>query len=132
MSPPPSAVPAERVRQIALVLPSVTERLSHGEPTFFVNDKKTFVMTVDNHHGDGIVGIWVAAPPGEQEARIHEDSSVYFRPPYVGHRGWLGIRLDTTPPLDQTTLTELIHEAWCVVAPKKLLAEFERNMPSAT
>ncbi len=121
--------PVDRVRKIAASLPSVTERLSHGEPTFFINDKKTFVTTVNDHHGDGIFGMWIAAGPGEQEARIDEDPQVYFRPPYVGHRGWLGVRLDTDPLLDDATLTELIHEAWCLIAPKKLVAEFERTAP---
>ena len=120
-----TADPVQRVRSIALQLPQTTERLSHGEPTFFINDKKTFVMTVNDHHGDGILGMWIAAPKGEQESLIGENPRVYFRPPYVGHRGWVGVRLDTDPVLDQQTLVELIHQAWSEVAPKKLLAAHE-------
>ena len=82
-------------------------------------------MTVNDHHGDGILGMWIAAPKGEQESLIGENPRVYFRPPYVGHRGWVGVRLDTDPVLDQQTLVELIHQAWSEVAPKKLLAAFE-------
>jgi hypothetical protein len=116
----------DRIRAVASALPEVTERLSHGEPTFFINDKKTFVMTVNDHHGDGVFGMWIPAAPGEQESRIEEDPMIFFRPPYVGHRGWIGVRLDTNPAIDDETLTELIQDAWCLVAPKKLLAAFEQ------
>ena len=88
-----------QVRQICLALPEATERLSHGSPTFFVRDKKTFVMFVDDHHGDGILGIWCAAPPGVQEQLVDEEPERFFVPPYVGHRGWLGVRLDRRPRL---------------------------------
>ena len=91
-SPTASEVALTHVRATALALPEAVERLSHGSPSFFIGGKKTFVMFVDDHHGDGNIGIWCAAPPGEQAARIDEDSAVFFRPPYVGGRGWLGVR----------------------------------------
>jgi hypothetical protein len=128
MRPNPNGdIPIDRIRRIASALPAVTERMSHGEPTFFINDKKTFVMTVNDHHGDGIFGMWLAAGPGEQQARMDENPAVFFRPPYVGHRGWLGVRLDTTPPIDEETLIELITEAWCLIAPQKLVAAWEQD-----
>ena len=88
----------ERLRSLCAALPEVTEKLSHGSPTWFV--KKTFVTWVDDHHGDGNTGIWCAAPPGAQEALVGSGDPRFFRPPYVGHRGWLGVRLvcPTAPP----------------------------------
>src|SRR5947209_9010071 len=85
--------PLERLRALCLALPETTERLSHGEPTWFVRDKKTFVMYADNHH-DNVLAFWCAAPPGAQELLVSGDPERYFRPPYVGHRGWLGVRLE--------------------------------------
>ena len=95
-----TADPFAQVRAHCLALPGVAERLSHGAPTFFTKDGKgpSFVMCHDDHHGDGIVGLWLAAPAGAQEAAVADDPDSYFRPPYVGHRGWLGVRLDRDLP----------------------------------
>jgi hypothetical protein len=82
-----------RVRRICSALPGVTEKLSHGEPTFFVR-KKVFAMFANNHHHDGHVAVWIPAPPGLQEALIGTAPDTYFRPPYVGVKGWVGIDLD--------------------------------------
>ena len=82
------------VRERCIALPEATERMSHGAPTFFVRDKKSFVMFHDDHHGDGRLALWCAAPPGVQELVIEQDGARFFRPPYVGHRGWVGLRLD--------------------------------------
>jgi hypothetical protein len=113
-------------------MPKATERISHGEPTFFINDKKSFVMSVNNHHGDGIVGFWCAAEPGAQDALIAENPALFYRPPYVGHRGWIGVRLDTTPPIDDDRLRELVEEAWYQVAPITLRRQFDvRNLTSS-
>ena len=111
----------DRVREICLGLPEVTERLSHGQPAFFVRGKKTFVMFLDDHHGDGRLAIWCAAPEGMQEALIAGDPEHYFRPPYVGHRGWLGVRLDVPDP-DWDEVAELVTDASRQVAPRKLVA----------
>jgi hypothetical protein len=100
----------KRVRKICLALPDVNERASHGAPTFFIRDKRSFLMFHDNHHGDGRLAIWCAAPAGMQEARIEEAPDVYFRPPYVGHRGWLGIRLDRRLPVAE--LAGAIEDAY--------------------
>jgi hypothetical protein len=107
-----------QVRAACLELPEVNERLSHGCPTFFIRDKKSFVMFVDDHHGDGIVGIWCAAPPGTQEPRR------FFYPPYVGYRGWIGVRLDVDP--DWHEVAGIVTDAYCVVAPKTLVAQIRR------
>ena len=81
------------VRATCLALPNTSERHSHGAPTFFVG-KRAFVTFHDDHHGDGRLAIWCAAPDGEQQALVDADPEVYFVPPYVGKRGWLGVRLD--------------------------------------
>src|SRR5580765_1932454 len=91
----------ERVRAICLALPETTERLSHGSPTWFVRDKKTFVMYLDNHHDDGRLALWCAAPAGVQHTLVTEEPDRFFRPPYVGGRGWLGVRLDRAVDWDE-------------------------------
>jgi hypothetical protein len=103
-------------------LPEVSERLSHGEPTWFVRGKKTFVMFADHHHDDRL-GFWCAAPPGVQEALVGAEPRKFFRPPYVGHRGWLGVYLDVR--VDWTEIAEIVADAYRVVAPKRLVAELD-------
>ncbi len=115
--------PLERVRAICLALPEVEERLSHGAPTWFVRGKKTIAMWVDDHHGDGNVGIWCAAPDGVQEEMVGLEPDRFFRPPYVGHRGWIGVRLDRQADWDE--VAEILADAYRCVAPKKLVAELD-------
>lgn len=112
-----------RVRKVCAELPEVEERPSHGSPAFFVRGKKTLAMFVDDHHGDGILGIWCAAPPGVQEQMIDEDPAVFFRPPYVGHRGWIGVRLSRT--VTDAELRSILEDAFRVVAPKTLVARLD-------
>jgi pimeloyl-ACP methyl ester carboxylesterase len=89
-----------RIRELCLALPGTEERLSHGSPTFFFRGKRAFASYLDDHHGDGRLAIWCAAPPGMQNAFVGHDPERYFVPPYVGHRGWLGVRLDRGLPWD--------------------------------
>jgi hypothetical protein len=110
----------DRVRELCLSLPETNERLSHGQPTFFIRDKKTFVMYLDNHHDDGRLALWCAAPEGMQAALVDGAPEHYFVPPYVGHRGWVGVRLDRD--LDWNEIAGAIEEAYITVAPRKLLA----------
>lgn len=107
----------ESLREVCLALPEVTERLSHGEPTWFVRGRKTFVMYADQHHDDRL-GFWCAAPPGVQEEMTGAEPDRFFRPPYVGHRGWLGVYLDV--PVDWDEVRAVVREAYRVVAPKSL------------
>jgi hypothetical protein len=109
-----------RIRALCLGLPETSERLSHGQPTFFVRDKRAFVMVLTNHHGDGRFAIWCAAQDGVQEMLVEADSERFFRPPYVGHRGWLGVRLDHGIHWDE--LTGIVEDAYAEVAPRKLVA----------
>lgn len=112
-----------RVRAICHGLPEVEERLSHGAPTFFVRGKKTFVMFLDDHHGDGRLAVWCAAPAGVQAELVETEPDRFFVPPYVGHRGWLGLRLDRSP--DWVELREILIEAYRSVAPKALVARVD-------
>ena len=105
-----------RVRRICSAMPGASEKLSHGEPTFFVA-KKVFAMFDNNHHNDGHIAVWIPAPPGLQAMLINSSPDTYFRPPYVGIRGWVGIELDRIGDED---LASHIREAWGLVAPKKL------------
>jgi hypothetical protein len=115
---------AGRLREICLVLPEVTERTSHGAPTWFVRDKKSFVMLwADGHHRDTFPHLWCAGLPGAQEALIGSAPDRFFRPQYVGHRGWVGVRLDGE--VDGAELAELCADAYRAVAPAKLIAQLE-------
>jgi hypothetical protein len=105
-----------RVRQLCSLLPETTERLSHGEPTFFVRNK-VFVMFANNHHNDGHIAVWLPVPPGFQEGLIETSPHIYFKPPYVGARGWIGIELER---IDDTDLQMYITMAWELIAPKRL------------
>lgn len=108
-----------RLRGICLTLPEVEERLSHGEPAWFAGGKRLFVTFADRHH-DERVACWCAAPPGAQEALVAHHPERFFRPPYVGHRGWLGVFLDV--PVDWDEVAELVRDAYLLVAPKRLAA----------
>jgi hypothetical protein len=109
----------ERIRNVCLALPETSERLSHGAPTFFVREKRAFVMVLTNHHGDGRFAIWCAAAPGMQEMLVEADPERFFRPPYVGHRGWLGVRLDRS--LDWDEVAGIVEDAYAEVAPPTLV-----------
>lgn len=114
--------PVDRLRALCLNLPEVTERLSHGSPTWFVRDKKTLVTLDDHHHGADHLAIWCPAPPGVQAELVEQEPDRFFRPPYVGGRGWLGVRLDIDP-LDWDEITLIIEDAYRLVAPKSLVAQ---------
>lgn len=115
----------KRVRRICAAFPESTERLSHGEPTFFVR-KKVFAMFSNNHHNDGHISVLVPAPPGVQGMLIEGASEKFYRPPYVGGAGWVGIELAR---IDDEELAFHIREAWRLVAPKRLQASLELKPP---
>jgi hypothetical protein len=114
----------ERLRKICMAFPEVTERLSHGEPTWFVRDKKVFVTSSDHHHDDR-TGFWCAAPPSEQEALVTSRPKNFFRPPYVGGRGWLGVYLDVA--VDWKEIAEIVEESYRIIAPKKLVERLDER-----
>jgi hypothetical protein len=108
--------PYARVRAICSALPETSERLSHGEATWFVG-KRSFATSADRHHDDRR-SLWLAAPPGAQETLAEADPTRFFRPPYVGHRGWLGVYLDVPVVWDE--LESLVRDAWTVVATPRI------------
>jgi hypothetical protein len=114
--------PIERLRRICLALPEVIERLSHGEPTFFVRDRKTFVSVADHHH-DCRLAFWCAAPDGYQRMLVEAEPDRFFVPAYVGHRGWLGVYLDV--PLDWDEIRTIVEGAYRTVAPRGLVARLD-------
>ena len=114
-----------RVREICLAFPEVTEKLSHGAPAFFV--RKQFVaLWPDGHHDNVFPHLWCAAETGVQEALVAA-SGRYFRPPYVGHRGWVGVRLDGA--VDWAEVAELLQDAYRLTAPPRLAALIDTSDP---
>jgi hypothetical protein len=113
----------ERVRHICAGLPETTEKLSHGEPTFFVR-KKVYAMFSNNHHNDGHIAVTIPAAIGIQEALIEVSPEKFYRPPYVGVRGWVGIELEH---ISDEELTLHLREAWRLIAPEKLRALVEAS-----
>ena len=112
---------AGQLRAICLALPEVTERPSHGTPTWFVQGKKAFVqLWADGHHDHDFAHLWCAGQPGAQAELAAAGPGRFFRPPYVGHRGWIGVRLDGD--LDWAEIAELCQDAYRAVAPARLAA----------
>jgi len=109
-----------RLRAICLALPEANERISHGEPTWFAGKGKTFAMLDNHHHGAAHLGVWLPQPPDMQAALVESDPALFFRPPYLGPRGWVGVVLDTGPDWDM--VGALVREAYRHVATKKLIA----------
>jgi len=108
----------DRLREICLALPNATEKLAWGEPTWRVRGK-LFAQLDDHHHGADHLAVWLPAGLGEQEAMIFTDPSRFFRPPYVGPRGWVGVRIDRRP--SWTQVAALVESAYRQVAPPRLL-----------
>ena len=110
--------PVDRLRAICLALPETTEKLAHGEPTWRVGGKM-FATLDDHHHGADRLAVWLAAALGDQEALVAQNPSRFFVPPYVGHRGWVGVRIDGRA--DWRRVTSVVRDAYVQVAPKRLL-----------
>jgi hypothetical protein len=116
-----------RLRAICLALPEVTERPSHGAPTWFVRDKSAFVtLWADGHHDHHFPHLWCAAPPGGQAELVASGADRFFRPPYVGGRGWIGVRLDAAG-VSWPEIAELCEDAYRVIAPRRLVAELDQR-----
>lgn len=111
-----------RLSQLCLALPETSERLRHGEPSWFVRGKKTFVAYADHHH-DERLAFWCAAPSGVQDGLVRSDPERFFVPPYVGYRGWLGVWLDI--PIDWAEIGHLVISAYRTVAPKQLFSDLD-------
>jgi hypothetical protein len=114
------------VRSICLALPEVSERLSHGAPSWFVRGKRTLAMFLDDHHGDGILGLWCPAFPGVQEELVETEPDRFYRPPYVGPSGWIGVRLDRA--VDWAEVAAILTDSYRKVAPKTLVKQLEASL----
>ncbi len=110
----------ERLRRICLALPEAVQKLSHGQPTWFAGKGKVFAMLDDHHHGAPHLGVWLPQPLGAQEAWIAVDPARFYRPPYVGASGWVGMVLDRKP--DWAAVGRLVRDAYRHVATAKLRA----------
>ena len=117
--------PLTKLRTICLAFPEASEQNFGGHensPTFRVRGK-IFAMYTDDHHGDGRVAVWCKAPHGAQEVIVSSDPERFFVPPYVGPKGWIGVRLDR--PVDSEQLAGLIEESYRMTAPKRLLKQID-------
>src|SRR3990172_9553602 len=114
----------ERLREICLALPEATEKIAWGEPTFRVRNK-IFAQCDNDHHGSGHFAVWCKAEPGAQEILVGADPERFFVPPYVGHKGWIGIRLDVD--IDWGVVAGLLEEGYRMTAPKRLTALLEEE-----
>jgi hypothetical protein len=120
----------DQVRRIALSLPGVTERESHGEPCFFVSDKRPLCYFHDNHRGDGRISLWCPAPPGVADELTSSEPNRFFRPTPSASgvfATWLGVYLDTEGDdhVDWSEIAAIVEDAFRVVAPKALIAELD-------
>ena len=111
--------PIERLRAICLALPEAAEKQAWGDPTFRVRDK-IFAM---EKRGDGRVSLWCKAPPGSQEILVGADPERFFVPPYVGNKGWIGMRLDRDP--DWEEVAAVVKRSYRLIAPKRLARTVE-------
>jgi hypothetical protein len=111
-----------RIRSICLGFPGATEKLSHGSPGFFAGRQFT-MLWMDGHHEHDFAHLWCAAPEGAQSALIASNPTRFFRPPYVGARGWVGVRLEGD--LDLEELDTLLEDAYRCVATKRQLAQLD-------
>ena len=120
MSPDPVADLA-RIRAIALALPRAAERVSHGQPVFFIEKGKIFAWFLHDHHGIGITAVAVKTGGEEEQAMlIEQNAELYYRPAYLAPSGWIGMRLDL-PATDWGHVADRVAISWEIVAPKRLL-----------
>jgi len=114
------------VRKIALALPEVSERMSHGAPCFFVRNKLPLCYFHENHRGDSRISLWCPAAPDVQDAMVRVDPKQFFRPltSSAGHfRDWLGVFLDINNDVDWNEVALILDRAYRMVAPKALVAK---------
>jgi len=122
----PARAAVERLRAICLALPETSEKVAWGEPTWRVKGK-LFAQLDNHHHGADHLAVWLPAPLGEQESLLFLDPQRFFRPPYVGPRGWVGVRIDRGP--DWKLVTSLVKQAYREVAPPRLREAVKVTLP---
>ena len=122
---PGAAAALAKVRALCLALPETVERATHGAPGFFIRGTRSFVTFVDNHHHDGRLAVWCAAPPGAQAMLVDSEPDHYFVPPYVGPSGWVGVRLDRRAGWDE--IAAVIESAYLARAPATVAAAYRKG-----
>ena len=116
--------PTDRLRMICLALPEATEKEAWGDPIWRIRDK-IFAML---KRGDGRPSVWMKAPEGAQDMLVGAAPDRFYRPPYVGHKGWIGVRLDTGPKDGEPDWDEIAHhlrKSFELTAPKRILKQME-------
>ena len=108
----------QAVRELCLAFPETEELLSHGSPNFRICGGRIFATYAENHHGDGRLALWLNVPDGVQDEYVRAEPKHFFVPPYVGPRGWLGVRLDMG--IAWKRVAELVRMAYERVAPARL------------
>jgi hypothetical protein len=117
-----------RVRRHCRSIAGTIEKISHGEPTFFT-PQRVFALFANNHHRDGHVAVWLPVGPGVQTALVEEAPEIYFRPPYVGAAGWVGVEV---AKVDDEQLGALIREAFNLCSAKDRRAATTRRKRRTT
>jgi hypothetical protein len=116
-----AAAALDKLRAAALALPEADEKLSHGMPAFFIQKGKMFAYFWHHHHGDGVTAAIVkTSGPEEQAMLIEMEPDLYYRPPYFGPSGWVGMHLDR-PDTDWDRVADRVAISWELVAPRRLL-----------
>jgi hypothetical protein len=116
----------EMLRELCFALPEVSERLSHGSPSFFIREKRVLCsFHPGGHHDEGFTSIWVPAPPGVQEELVEDEPERFYRPQYVGPSGWVGVRLDRE--VDWNEIGSMLREAYRLKAPKTLARQLDER-----
>lgn len=109
----------DRLRAICLALPEAVEKQAWGDPAWRIGEK-IFAM---EKRGNGRVSVWCKAPPGSGEILVGADPRRFHVPPYVGHRGWVGVRLDDAPDWDE--VAAVVRRSYRLIAPRRLAARLD-------
>lgn len=123
MASAPEQKKLERLRRICMSFPEVSERLSHGEVTWFIRGKRVLAMMDDHHHGADHFAVTCPAPPGVQQQLIDLEPDRFYRPAYVGPAGWIGVRLNRDVDWDE--IASIIEDAYRMKAPKTLVKQLD-------
>ncbi len=117
-----------RVREICLSFPGATEEVRDpaGAHSGVLVNGKRFCYFLNDHHGDGVVGLTCKAQPGVLAALLDLDRERFYPPAYMHQHGWLGMRLDIEP-VDWARAEQLLVEVYVALAPKRLVREFEAS-----
>jgi len=111
------------VQRLCLAFPGAEELISHGMPNYRAQRSKIFAMYAVNHHGDGRIALWLNTPEGMQDAYVREEPKHFFKPPYVGPAGWLGVRLDAG--LAWKRVAAIVRAAYERTAPATLSSQLK-------